>query len=260
MSVVDKNMVRRYWRAVWGRAWREATLGARLMLVILSALGAALVLGLQVFLEDWLFSAIAGIFYFILLLFWAIREVPPKMHGELGGFVEYPIQAKCNPPLPKRGSSPRTASVTFENIAPQVVRNCYVTLDAVYDSEGNDLSRDGVRRLMWSGRSFQSGLRSPGEIQLSKRVPEILDIATSGRKGKSFKFSMWSGKFKLPPGKYSICITPHGEWRYLSIGEPIDLILEYLGENKLRVYPPGAHPPEFPEINDTNMKYEEPSS
>ena len=254
-----KSNTKRYWSAVISRAWTEASLGARVIVVGLSAFGAMLVLGIQAFLDDWLFSAVTAVIYFLLLLILTIKDTPSKMHDELGGFIEYPFVVTPIPPIEKSADEQRTASLLVENLSLRPINNCHFTLDEI-SVDGEPYKKEaGVRFLQWSGRSSPDGNRQSNPVILIKDAPQIIDVATSIPRHPKIRLNLWSGDVTLPPGRFELKITPHGMWKEdITFGKQQMFVLEYQGGNQLAISANGE-PPIFPMpqpiIPDVNNKW-----
>ena len=241
------SLIRNYWIKVFKRAWEAASRGTKLRYLLFAAIGAALVLGVQVFLDDAWYSIVTGLFWFIMLLVAAIYQIPAKMYEELGGFIDYPFKITCLPPKPRDAGEHRAASLEIQNVTAIPVDACFLMLDGVASNDGGAVNFEGPRRLEWSAREGIGGERPKRELPLTRGAPRIANIAEQVPNHDKIRFTLWNGMLTLGKGRFELAVTPHGQWKDKTVqGRQILIVMEYQGGNQLAIWPKGENAPSFP--------------
>src|SRR5258707_9596759 len=184
--------IRGYWREVVWRAfkpvWDEMTMRVLLILLLL-LLFIAGISGVLVFFglipnhifanritEAWFrldtFGFSVAVFSILFLI--GIYRTPAEMYKEVGGFVENPFVTIARAPREKESNQDRWASVDIINASPLPVKNCFVTIKSVYDTEENQFL-DLERELLWSWGHGEENRKE--HIELFPYVPRIIDVA-----------------------------------------------------------------------------------
>lgn len=247
---MDKQKVKKYWQEVRRRAWGDAMnksgaylfflSGLILAMTIIAISGVLYATGLikyPFFRDNITANNITGFAQLVVAIILAaifynsaLREVPPKMYEELGGFIDDPFEVAGRPPYEKYADSPRWASIDLTNTSPQIISKCYVEVVKVIDSNGKKVI-PVIQNLKWSKSHSDSERSKEVEVIHSK----ICDVAVAIPKNNIILFETWAGQYFAGQGIYKISVIIRGYFKGVRINKPCDFILEYNGGNLINI-------------------------
>lgn len=237
-QTVTTAFVRRYWRLVISRAYKEATMESpvrgAIMAAIVIAFASLVFWGVEQVVRDVIVSIFSSVLALLFVLAITTYRVPAELHNELGGFIESPLTVTARPKLDKPVNEQVYASLTIENISRVVVEDCVVTLDEFKDESGTERrTYPRQRNLVWSQGDGLDQMKKARRIMMN--VPTVVDVANTVTNHEVVMLTQWEASESFVRGTYRATITAHGIWNGLAVETTAKFDLVYSGGNNLTI-------------------------
>ena len=249
---MDKKDIRKYWGEVLLRAfkpaWDEITMrvliiASFILLLTVGVSGVFLALGRipNVVFENRIAEARTGASAFLVslgvlfvLFIWGLYKVPPKMHEELGGFLENPFSLEIVPPKSISKTKKRWVSIVVTNDTNRkFLTRCYVKLDNIFDIDHKH--KKGVKRrknLTLSGEEQYPNQSGNQHFDIAATESKKVDVAIADPQSQVAYYTEWQPqRNKIRPGMYILNLVVYGNWKDTSYNRRYQVTLKFEGGN-----------------------------
>ena len=251
---MDKKQVKGYWREIRRRAWEDAMnkSGAFLLLsggliifmVVVAITGILYTIGIiqyPFFIDNIVANNITGlaqvIVAIVLIAYFyekALHEIPPKIHEELGGFLENPFSLEISEPNSISATKKRWVSIEVKNNTEnKYLTRCFVKLDNILDIDHKH--KKGVKRgknLTLSGDEQYPNQSGDQPFNIAAKESKKVDVAIADPKTGIAYYTHWQNQVhKIRPGAYILNLVIYGNWQDISYHPEYHVTLKFENGN-----------------------------
>ncbi len=259
---MNKTHIKSYWRKVRQRAWAEAInkSGMKLIIPALAVLIVAIGLGgipvslgimkYSFFNDNLVANTLTGLSQILVSLiallisfFVFLREMPPKMYEELGGFIENPFDLEeYQSKKERKEDDDKWASILVKNISPsENIEECFLKLIDIVDSQTGKSIIEDIQNLTWSGREQNKEISGNQPIKIVASHNAVCDVARTNKEniwGDKVYYTTWFGGQKITPGKYLLRIVIYGNFKNHPIHYTYQTVLHFDQPDKFKLDKP----------------------